>query len=861
MAFKKIPNISISNANYGGFVYGLNYKNNFDESPSELTLQLISESNQYNPLPSLPPGQSVDATIKIGGEINFLCELWDWTINEAVGQRTLDLKFKDKSVRLDRIQVSLFKRNEGKGGTKFTQIKTVSKETTVPIFKAVNLQGGGTYYYFNFETDTNSVDISRELRRSISANYDIDKGGEIIIGEEQYIENTCSIPNVLYNFPQLLASCRDLVFIESVAGINPDYYNSYTGTLRQVLQNWCADFGLTFYWSTILNKAVIRDAKIPFVIPNENTFGQGSIIKKSFGESKDGTFAQYGQAWYEKEGQEARQVELSSTKYYPQYYFPFSLSFVYYQGNIFSTDGDALPDGADLRSESEFITSAMMSYYYQPFRKYYLWYEMGIVGTNPKGATPLGIQNMTQITDDDVISTLVSAFQQNNLQTTASFISQRADSFSDSCEFFIGYYDASIEENFVNYETDIISNYIGKYYRGPTTNYSSDTICDKNFFYKYSQQETPGGQTYAYYQGNPPPFSKFVRSSTQLSNIDDGEVGPIDKGAQYNVMERGGTFSHSQDEFFNELDLYGNEINIIDQYLPTYLKIDGQVKVVFDSLKAQGKLPGFDGDLNNLYFWMAPTKEKIQGDLGISVSYQGRRRNTNEQVAQLEVAANNGNGCAFTKFCVSEDEEVEAKIRAQKKQTVNGLLTNGQDQVPPVGLFQGGNQGYSVGVNYQGSNVSVVAPADGKFQGYSTITTEVQAIDKKENEEANGKIKIVKVGNIGNAGGAGEIRVVENNFTSEEVDDTSFADIKRKADSFVRGQTVSYLGPRKFLNVTSTEFLGMPSLNQGLESIETVIGSDGAEVTYNFANNPPKIPSPDVALARIENRKNRNSPR
>lgn len=867
MPFIKIPDITIAGAvPSNGYVYSLNYKNNFDESPSELSLQLVNEAGQYNPLPKLLPGQSVDATISIGSDINFLGELNYWEVSEEVNRRILELRFIDKSVRLDRIQVSLFKRNEGRDGVKFTRVKKIIQNNIIPVLKG-NQIDQGTFYSFQYQNQPINVEITRELRQLNTANYDIDKGGEIIVGEEQYIENTCSIPNVLYNFRDLLGLCSDLVYISSLNGVNDSYYNSYTGTLREVLQNWCADFGLTFYWSTILNKAVIRDAKIPYSIPDENTFNQGSIIKKNFGESREGTFAQYGVAWYEKEGSEGRRVEISSTKYFPTYYYPFTLSYIYYQGNIFDTEGNSTNAGADLRTQTEFITSALMSYYYPSFRKYYLWYTLGILsgGNLGKGAVPLGIRAIQEITGTNIVDTLINTFNDNDgTQTLGLYVAQKKKTFTAAqLKFYIGYYDPTIEQNYQEYETNIVTNYIGKFYKGPSLNYDSNTVCDKNFFYKYEMTETPGGQTYSYYKGNPPPFAQFVRQSSQLSKMDNGQDTNIQKGAQYNVMERaGGGPSHSVDEFMQQLGLYQNENNFLDQYLPQQRKIDGPLLAAFQTLFDQGKLPqGISKDnLQNLYFFMVVNKTTVDADTQISVAYNGRQINPREQIAQQQTSQNDAS-CTFTKLCLSEDDEINQKVQDAQKITINGLGNNGGDQIPPVGLFVGGNRGYSVTVGYNGNQIVVVAPADGNFQGYSTVTTTVQAIDKGENGEADGKIKIVKVGGVGNAAGVSQIRAVENNFTSEDLDNSSFNDIKEKANAFVNGQTVSYLGPRKFLSVTSTEFLGMPNLNQGLESVDMTIQDEGAEITYTFATNPPRIPSPNTLMAKVENRRNRNSPR
>ena len=143
----------------------------------------------------------------------------------------------------------------------------------------------------NWQTNPTTIDASNS--ESIRA-----KGGIITLGREEFLDHgssafkplwktsttekiesqvgtstvtyttsidgelPCDIPNVSYKFIDLLSAIRwglgisikglkdsegnDLNWEEK--GLKDDYRQTYTGTLREVLNNWCADFGYGFVW-------------------------------------------------------------------------------------------------------------------------------------------------------------------------------------------------------------------------------------------------------------------------------------------------------------------------------------------------------------------------------------------------------------------------------------------------------------------------------------------------------------------------------------------------------------------------------------------------------------------------------------
>ena len=87
-------------------------------------------------------------------------------------------------------------------------------------------------------------------------------GGVMIMGRENFVENECDVPDVDYTFHDLLEafkagfiSVKENTLTDKTYenGYSP-YRRDYTGTLREVLNAWCADFGYSFTWN-IYNEA------------------------------------------------------------------------------------------------------------------------------------------------------------------------------------------------------------------------------------------------------------------------------------------------------------------------------------------------------------------------------------------------------------------------------------------------------------------------------------------------------------------------------------------------------------------------------------------------------------------------------
>ena len=121
--------------------------------------------------------------------------------------------------------------------------------------------------------------------------------GETTITYEETIhgEVPCDIPNVSYKFADLLSALKWGLGIElrglklsdgrdsnwEEVGFKNDYRQAYTGTLREVLNNWCADFGLGFVWDFPTGKEEGgRDQVISFVDLKVGVYDEFHTVKR-----------------------------------------------------------------------------------------------------------------------------------------------------------------------------------------------------------------------------------------------------------------------------------------------------------------------------------------------------------------------------------------------------------------------------------------------------------------------------------------------------------------------------------------------------------------------------------------------------
>jgi hypothetical protein len=274
--------------------------------------------------------------------------LVSYEINGAADSKTLKCNFSDYSAILDKVYVGLFKRE---GYSQGHAKKLIVNPTMDALCPDCSLSGASNWHitgrisgiiesaaYFINHYNTNGFQLlsapnnnenyssyfdrvfNTNSSQYLSSSWNNDQyqpsatstdalninGGTLIIGTEEFNENLCSdASNISYNFSELLRALGKLKLkftkvnssdlasswtndISGKLDKNPNYRQNYNGNLREVLNNWCGDFGLNFHVTgkTICfvdtSVGVNIDALTGAMIPNRQ-LGQEFNSDKNFG--------------------------------------------------------------------------------------------------------------------------------------------------------------------------------------------------------------------------------------------------------------------------------------------------------------------------------------------------------------------------------------------------------------------------------------------------------------------------------------------------------------------------------------------------------------------------------------------------
>ena len=286
---------------YGGVIYSSTATMGYNGEPTKLDINVALDTsisstlNSGNPRDFRITKKDLDLTSPI--EIKFSKAsffknmfLTSYDITTSVGDKVMNLQYSDGSVLLDRVFVGLihehFEIDSQKNGVlnsvelkvkcpeKVEQNISVSSYPSNQNQSNQHIADGSTYEVCSA---TKSVISNRKTFRTLSnatgapnINYKVFRqdesniwaGGYIVIGKEEFSESQCDVRDVSYSFRDLLSAIRSFGINISLSRF-PNRQNidqltkNYSGTVRDVLQNWLNDLGATFYWDFSKTKPTI----------------------------------------------------------------------------------------------------------------------------------------------------------------------------------------------------------------------------------------------------------------------------------------------------------------------------------------------------------------------------------------------------------------------------------------------------------------------------------------------------------------------------------------------------------------------------------------------------------------------------
>lgn len=228
----RLENVTIDNTNevFGGFIYSVNYTVGLAGELTTLKVSIISINGDYFISEEDLKTRGAPTEIKIGSAITFFGYPIEFRFEKGPSGKVLEVEYVDESIAyLDLKYVAL------------------NGRVTPPEDASALILLGRPFVTKYILGNALQLEIT-----AANSNY-ID------------IEDELNVPDILYTFPELISSIRDL--IETMPTLTADhnvFYRPYTGTLREVLSSWCNDLGLSFYW---------QNRKLHFIdLRNPNTF-------------------------------------------------------------------------------------------------------------------------------------------------------------------------------------------------------------------------------------------------------------------------------------------------------------------------------------------------------------------------------------------------------------------------------------------------------------------------------------------------------------------------------------------------------------------------------------------------------------
>jgi hypothetical protein len=285
MPIKSIEKIRIGNYPEGkfanGYIYSAQINQGYSENTNKLTIDIVYQQGETIVLPekNLTTSYRVEFGDLIFPQMYFISH----TKNVGVNEEIISCTFVDGSILLDRYYVGLTNRHY--------RINEQNSVFNINVICA---------------NCDNTIGIQNgNVTRAVAASPNLVVNNLIVVGDEEFVDQSCDVPDVKYNFTDLLSAMAKIpnFSFRNFLDINPSYKTSYTGTLREVLSNWCSDFGFSFYWDFISNALICIDLRNPVDLTSvsnyiTSNFNQGNISNNlpisSFTEeeSLEGTYQQ-----------------------------------------------------------------------------------------------------------------------------------------------------------------------------------------------------------------------------------------------------------------------------------------------------------------------------------------------------------------------------------------------------------------------------------------------------------------------------------------------------------------------------------------------------------------------------------------
>lgn len=436
-------------------VYSLDFSGGGNE-PSRITISFVNENGTYN-LPIL--SSTAPVQISIGSFYTFIGYAVSATRKKGVSGEFLEVTYVDTSIILDKYFIGL----KGKHGLGFNTEIQGQWDKLILVGSQIDPCNG--------EDSIPDLCSPCESEDTNIANVDCAKN-------RQY-----KILDVDYSFDELLQEISGFISISSIPTISDfNYRAQYTGTVREVLNNWAGDYGWSFYWDG--NGVVFVDLSVGLTI-NDAFVSTGCTLEERVENySIEDNLAQINIAYFGQDGElkdySCANKNTESAK--KALLKPLTLEDVLVKNGIidpFISNNYA--------SSLKFEQCAAISLYSELARDLYcLYYVYGITSyteaeTKMNNRTILPLLGNLEITNvchanslDSVSKAIYNFYLTQGSENTPFSDSEMADLISRGAYFIVAKGFDATKQKFIDFEKALAENCIGKYwYRYYDTVYSN----------------------------------------------------------------------------------------------------------------------------------------------------------------------------------------------------------------------------------------------------------------------------------------------------------------------------------------------------------------------------------------------------
>ena len=825
MAYRKIEEIIVNGVSgeiFGAYIYGSNLELGFSESPTKLTLNIVKEQGDFT---SFSNSLLTSYEVKIGSLVLSKMYLYSYEISRSVGQKVATLNFLDGSFILDKIFVGLVNRHGATG---------YGPETPFSV-PAICLTCDGSQIVPRTGT------VYRTIFSGLEVNVDPLRGGSIILGQEQFVEGACDIPDVAYNFTQLLdAISKAGLSTYNFVDINPKYYQSYVGSLREVLSNWCADFGYSFYWDLTQNGIKAIDLKISVDYINDIKKIVDDNTKLGVAKTNDSTLA------IESFNESSTLEGTVTQKFISRYLKPFRSKSSNSTNINTRSFTNIKPERFNVNSND--IARAVLGKYSDNARTVFCMKNISTQGKY------IGLEQIY------TAETIAAGQKNDNLFTKAYDYGYSNDAITqfidknNGAQVLIAVYNPAAKERYGQWES-AVADMIGKYYQGDTNPSENAQNCATTYYYEKNVEVNPPSQVYTNKNKYDLPFSEVIAGNP---NANDGVSWTIPK---LYIFSRSTTYGTTQEDF--DAKILVNGTDPFEKYIVSYLPIEG---LAYSRLSAAKEEASKSGDTS--------TSGKLQTIISKVDELKGSGSEKKVVFAFiapqtiLDQALSTAWKSGTNKLEIAKEEEDKepgectTKCETDILQDICGKCPN--PPTPYVGLRSATARILSLSSPANGKSIDITLPSEGPYSGYEQISTNFKFTVPGQ--------KLV-FGNVGTPDdNTLNLNVIESDITND-LDPTDGSSILNMyvpdgGNGFTKTTPAAYhadltqklvnsiTAERKniSLSVIGTKLGDLTNFitpDKGLTNFSINLNENGATTQLGFANRPKILPKREAISQKI----------